>query len=34
LTEKIDGDIISLLLEAIRLMTIKDGSKPIHMSRY
>ena len=34
LTEKIDGDIISLLLEANRLLTIKDGLKPIQMSWY
>ena len=34
LTEKIVGDIIWLLLEAIRLLTIKDGLTPIHMSWY
>ena len=34
LTGKIDGDIISLLLEAMRLLTIKDGFIPIHMSWY
>ena len=34
LTGKIDGDIISLLLEANRLLTIKDGFKPIERSWY
>ena len=32
LTEQIVGDIISMLLEANRLLTIKDGLNPIHMS--